>query len=71
MARVEVEAGSSLVGKTILEVEQERGVSIVLHHSAGRADLLPSIRAEVSAGDVLYLLAELRELERVDRAAEA
>lgn len=71
MARVNVALGSKLLGKTILQVEEEANVSVVLHHTQGRTELLPSAGASVSSGDELFVLAELHDLDVCDRLASS
>lgn len=69
MAEFGVAAGSALAGHTVLEIERLSGVSIVLHGSHGKADLLPSAEARVAAGDHLYVLCELAKLDGFERLA--
>jgi voltage-gated potassium channel len=70
LAKFRVSEGSRLVGDTLLSVEQSHGVSIVLHHSAGQENLLPSIDAKVTVGDDLYVLSQLRQLEAIREVFE-
>jgi voltage-gated potassium channel len=71
LAQATVAAGSSLVGRTILDVEREAEVSVVLHISHGQDSLLPKVEACVNGGDRLYVLAELKRLDRFDHLATA
>lgn len=67
MAEFDVAAGSAIAGHTVLEIERLSGVSIVLHGSRGKADLLPAADARVAAGDHLYVLCELAKLDGFER----
>jgi voltage-gated potassium channel len=69
MARVRVSPDSKLLGKTILEVEEAANVSVVLHHTQGGEELLPSVDAKVSSGDELFVLAELSDIDACDKLA--
>jgi voltage-gated potassium channel len=69
MAEVVVAETSPLSGHTILEVERLGGISVVMHQTAGRDDLLPSADARVLASDRLYVLCELGKLDVFDRLA--
>lgn len=71
MAEVVVAEASPLAGHTILEVERLGGVSVVMHQTAGRDDLLPSAEARVAARDRLFVLCELGKLDVFDRLATA
>jgi voltage-gated potassium channel len=69
MAEVVVAEASPLSGHTILEVERLGGVSVVMHQTAGREDLLPSADARVVAQDRLFVLSELGKLDGFDKLA--
>ena len=69
MARLAVQSGSKLVGQTILQVEEAANVSVVLHHTQGKQELLPSVQATVQKGDELFILAELEAIDLCDRMA--
>ncbi len=69
LARVVVSAGSELIGKKILQVEEAAKVSVVLHHTQGDQKLLPSVEATVADGDELFVLAELAAIDACDRLA--
>jgi Trk K+ transport system NAD-binding subunit len=69
MAEVVVSEGSPLAGHTILELERLGGVSVVMHQTAGREDLLPSAEARVVAQDRLFVLCELGKLDAFDKLA--
>jgi voltage-gated potassium channel len=69
LARVVVSARSEVIGKTILQLEQEAQVSVVLHHTRGDQKLLPSVEAAVVEGDELFVLAELPAIDECDRLA--
>jgi len=71
MATVHVAPASTLVGKTILEVERSAGVSVLLHKARDGAShsLLPSVEDRVGDGDDLYVLAELERVDAFDRLA--
>lgn len=69
LARVSVAARSCLVGLAILELERRADVSVVLHRSKGKQDLLPSADTRVQAGDELFVLAELEHVDSFDRLA--
>lgn len=69
LAKVVVGRRSPLVGRTILEVEGDSGVSVVLHHTSESHDLLPSANARICDGDTLFVLSELDQLDAFDRLA--
>ncbi len=69
MAEFDVASGSALAGHTVLEIERLSGVSIVLHGSRGKDDLLPAADSRVAAGDHLYVLCELAKLDGFERLA--
>ncbi|MGE0707069.1 MAG: TrkA family potassium uptake protein [Planctomycetota bacterium] len=70
LARFQIPARCALVGKTVIALEQDHGISVVLHHTAGRQDLLPSVDAHVGANDELYVLGRLRELEALGKLVD-
>jgi len=70
LARFQIRPGSPLIGRTILEAEQQADVSVILHHTQGKTDLLPSAEAKIAKHDEVYVLAELRNIDLVDRLSQ-
>jgi voltage-gated potassium channel len=64
-AQATVQTGSTLVGRTIAQVEQELDITIVLHKGADRFDLHPAPDITLCAGDCLVVFASLESLARL------
>ncbi|MDY7076611.1 MAG: TrkA family potassium uptake protein [Chloroflexota bacterium] len=64
-ARTTVQAGSTLEGLTITQVEQEFDITVVLHKGLDSLDLHPSPDIRLQAGDCLVVFASLESLARL------
>ena len=65
VARVTLQEGSALEGRTIAQVEQELDVTIILHKGPEQLDLHPASESTLRAGDCLVVFAALGALARV------
>ena len=70
LAKLTLAKTSPLVGKSILDLEEGSNVSVVLHNTQGRKELLPAIEGKVYAGDEVFVLAELDALDVFDRLTQ-
>ena len=64
-ARATVQADSALDGRTIIQVEKELDLTIVLHKKAASLDMHPSPEATLRAGDCIVVFASLESLARL------
>jgi voltage-gated potassium channel len=62
-----VNAGSSLVGKQICDLERELDFSVILHNREGQVDLHPEPDTALKAGDQVCVFASLDVLNRLGR----
>ncbi len=65
VARATVQAGSALEGRTIVQVEQELDLTIILHQGPAGLDLHPAPDVTLRAGDRLVVFAALESLARL------
>ena len=65
VARVAVEPGSALAGKTVEEVERQHDLTIILHRRSGERHLHPHSDDVLNAGDGIVVLASLEVLKRM------
>jgi len=64
-ARVTVQAGSTLEGRTIAQVERDLDLTVVLHKGADTFDPHPAPAVTIGAGDCLVVFASLESLARL------
>lgn len=64
-ARVTVQAGSALEGRTIAWLEKELDITVVLHKGADTFDPHPAPDVTLGAGDCLVIFASLESLARL------
>ncbi len=65
LARLEIAAGSHMVGQTVETLEQSYNVSVVLLRRDGQSDLHPSSSRQVAAGDLVAVLGGSTEISRL------
>ncbi len=70
VSQVSVERGSSLVGKTLAQVERELDLTIVQYKSAAKTDLHPDPNIVLEGDDCIAVFAELRTLGKLNALAK-
>lgn len=60
-----IKPNGSLVGRTVGQVQSERGVNIVMHHGRGGVDVNPTHDIVLDAGDSVLLIAPMPRLLEV------
>jgi Trk K+ transport system NAD-binding subunit len=70
LAHATIGAASSLVGRTVTDVEQEYGLSVVLHQRAALTAARPEPGQVLAAGDCLAVLASLDGLNRLNAVVD-
>ncbi len=62
LARVNVNAGSKLNGRSMAEIEQQYDLTVVLHRRKGASDYHPAGEKRLASGDVIAILGGPRQI---------